>query len=372
MRKVALIYPRGTCRSPAFYFRGGDGLNEPEIIRSQYKQAMEEYNKAKKLHSEAKREHDQTQAELEDLDECILKMAANMGANSSETAKHSELRAKIQQLKMDIEDVEKEIQEISQPILPFEYTGLINEHAQYTPTLKELRDDTDSGEDESLRMKKEIGNILISELFSESVESLIEKQVAVDVKSQIRRALSESQNRINQQKSSDTGIICQIDDDDMMYKLEHFRDIALDNLECRMQRDLAETHHNIFISMEIDRLKEMNEFLDLMKMHDDCIDTDEVYEHCMHQDEEEEEEEEEKHEEVQEKSLEVQNNNADQSDESESYTYSYSESKDAEHQQQPNSPTVASVQSTESKPNDGQEYSGYYSDYTEEEDHKEK
>ena len=376
MRKVALIYPRGTCRSPAFYFRGGDGLYEPEILRSSYKQAMEEYNKTKKAHAEAKKEYKQTQAELEDLDECILKMAANMGSDSSETTKHSELRSKIQQLKMDIEDVEKQIAEVNKQCLPFEFTGLVNEHAQFTPTLKELRDDAEGGQDESERMKKEIGELLLSEVFSESVESLIEKQVALDVKAQIRKALNESQNRINQQKSSDTGIICQIDDADLMAKLDHFRDLSLDNLECKMQRDLAETHHNIFIKMEIDRLNEMNEFLDLMKMHDDCIDTDEVYEHCMAEDEEEEEEEEKTQQEEQqnsqqeqqkEKSLDNNNKNSDQKDSE--YSYYSDTSEDPQNQgQKQQKPQQQTSQSSDQNKQETQSYtSEYYSEYSENE-----
>ena len=275
-RKVALIFPKGTCKIPPFYLRGGDGLSEPENLRSQYKAALEEYNRTKKQLAQAQKEYQQTSAELEDLDECILKIASNMGQESAETTENSKLRAQIQQLKMDIEDVENQINETNQQILPFEFTGLVNERAQFTPILRDLHETI--AVDRSQDIKREIGEILISEKFSESVESLIEKHVAVEVKNQMRSAVNASQNRINAQPSADTGIINEIDDQDIMDKINYLREISLDALESQVQLDLAETHHRIFLKMEIDRLEEMNEYLTLMQK--ETVDTQEVYDKC--------------------------------------------------------------------------------------------
>lgn len=293
MRRIrSLLYPRGTYRAPSLFFRGGDGICEPEIMRKKYLEAMFEYNRVKKDYDEAKKEFDQAQAELADLDECILKIAQNMGGDSRDTTEFANLQAKIQQLHMDIEDIEKEIEEVSEPLLPYQNIGLVNEHAQFKPAMKDMHDSLDADEDNTLKMKKEIGTMLLSEDFSNSVESLIEKHVAQDVKYQIRKALNQSQNRINQSKSSDTGKINQCDDDDLMAKLDHYISVCLDNLEFKLQKNLAKTHHKVFIKMEIDRLNEMNEFLDLMQMHDSCADTDEIYEHCMAEEEDNDEEEE--------------------------------------------------------------------------------
>ncbi|HPY41680.1 MAG TPA: hypothetical protein PLM98_14245, partial [Thiolinea sp.] len=87
----------------------------------------------------AQAKYNQANAELEDIDGCILKIATNMGHDSAETTESSNLRARIQQLHDEIDGVDKKISETNRQCLPFEFTGLVNERAQFTPAISNWR-----------------------------------------------------------------------------------------------------------------------------------------------------------------------------------------------------------------------------------------
>lgn len=284
MKKVALIYPRGTYKSTPFYFRGGDGLHENEQLQDDLKRAQENYKKARKALSEARQEYESSQLILDDLDSCACKVASNIGSGSTETTANSMLKLRIKQLQAEIEEVEKEIEEARQPITSFEYISLQNEYAQFGPDLEELRHQGEFNKDNSIEMKKKIGEILLSPKFSESVEALVENQVASDCRNRLRSLLSNKTNDIYQQKSSDSGKINHINDSELMEIFDIQREADQDLLESELRLNLARMHRYLLVKMEVDRISEMNEFLTLMQK-DTIVDPQSVFDACMEEEE---------------------------------------------------------------------------------------
>ena len=205
MRKVSLIYPRGTYRIPPVYFRGGDTYKEPEYIDDEAKKAISQFRLTKQELIKARTEYSAAENEGCFAEEYTMQMAENLGENSKATTENNDLRQRINKATVEMEKLDREIQQIKARICPSELSPLVNEQASFIPDLESLNHQIQRSQTKILNNKRRIAQTLISSQYSYACDSFTEYEVAEKTRNQLRSTMTNKFSTMGMQKSKSIG-----------------------------------------------------------------------------------------------------------------------------------------------------------------------
>jgi chromosome segregation ATPase len=116
--RTALLFPRGTCKTPAFFWRGGDEFKEREHLQDELTVAKRDLTRVKQQLEKARKEFEQVQQLLNDRDGQASTLADSLTRGQSSTAEHSLLRRRVAELTIEIENIQNRISEARQHSQP--------------------------------------------------------------------------------------------------------------------------------------------------------------------------------------------------------------------------------------------------------------
>lgn len=167
---VVHIYPRGTCKAPAFYFRGAEPLTEPEYLTKQLSVARSEYRKAKKQYEKEVAEYEDIDSQLSQKDGYTVALASALGEESYTTEENARLRRELADLTKRIESVERSISHYKSQQNTSLVSGLHKERAFYHAEIENLRIGVLQGIKNMQEGKEMLGNIVNSNEFTEALQ----------------------------------------------------------------------------------------------------------------------------------------------------------------------------------------------------------
>jgi len=268
-KKVSLVYPKGTFQVVPFYFRGDDTYKEHEYLAEQMNSSFDKYKNSLSEYEAAMKEFKDVSAEAEEADEYVLKLSSNISSEHVTINEGHALRQKIYDLSSKIEETDIKISKIHEMTSPNRLSCLMNEYSGYSPEIENLKIPTKGESIYAKSMKKEIGSVLLSNEFTDSIGMLTEHQVALRCKNLLRMSLDEKLRQINEEQSTYTHILpaaASSTDPQVIELLEELAELKLSLLESDLQVRLATIHRESLIKYQMDRLSEANEFLTLMSV----------------------------------------------------------------------------------------------------------
>lgn len=170
-RPVTHLFPRGTCKSTPFYFRGKDPLTEPEYLTKELSIVKEEYRRAKKELQDERAKFDKANSALTQRDGYTVALASALGENSYNTEYNAYLRNKLADLTTKIEGTERNIKFYRDQQDVSLVSGLLREKAYYHAEIEDLRLEILQGIENIKNGKAKLGMIVSSREYS-SAESV--------------------------------------------------------------------------------------------------------------------------------------------------------------------------------------------------------
>ena len=167
---VVHIYPRGTYRAPAFYFRGAEPLMEPEHLAKQLSVARSEYRRSKRELEKEQAEYEQVTAELSKKETYTVALASALGDESGATGENARLRREIEEVTAKIDEVEHSINYFKQQQNQAFIAGLHKERACYQTELENLKVDVMRGIEEIQTGKVGLGQTVCCEEFGDALQ----------------------------------------------------------------------------------------------------------------------------------------------------------------------------------------------------------
>ena len=264
MRKISLIYPRGTYRIPPTYFRGGDIYKESEFIDGEAKKAISQFKLTKQRLIKARTEYSAAENEGCFAEEYTIQMAENLGENSKETTINNDLRQRINTATVEMEKLDKEIQEIKAKICPSELSPLVNEQASFIPDLESLNHQIQRSRSKIIESKRRIARILISPQYSYACDSYTEYEVAEKTRSQLRSTMTNKFSSMGMQKSKSIGKRSTLANEALHNEgasitplLDELVDTHLKLTETQLRLSLAKTHEQMLTNSLLKQLEDM-------------------------------------------------------------------------------------------------------------------
>ena len=264
MRKIALIYPRGTYKIPPTYFRGGDIYKESEFIDGEAKKAISQFKLTKQRLIKARTEYSAAENEGCFAEEYTIQMAENLGENSKETTINNDLRQRINTATVEMDRLDKEIQEIKMKICPSELSPLVNEQASFIPDLESLNHQIERSRNKIIESKRRIARILTSPQYSYACDSYTEYLVAEKARSQLRSAMTNKFSSMGTQKSKSIGKRSTLANEALHNEgasitplLDELVDTHLKLTETQLRLNLAKTHEQYLTNSLLKQLEDM-------------------------------------------------------------------------------------------------------------------
>jgi hypothetical protein len=188
---VVHMFPRGTYRTPPFYFRGAEALTEPEYVMKQLAVAREEFLRSKRERDREQAEFEEASVALSQKDGYTIALANALGEESSATETNARLRQELSKLTAEIEAVEREIAYYKEQQNTTLVSGLHRERAYYHVEIENLRYAVFQGIDAIREGKTQAAGIVRSPEYCEALQKNAEL-VAV---SQLYQHLRNEMNR---------------------------------------------------------------------------------------------------------------------------------------------------------------------------------
>ncbi|OHT16452.1 hypothetical protein TRFO_02716 [Tritrichomonas foetus] len=173
-RPVVHIYPRGTYKAPAFYFRGAEPLTEPEYLVKQLSVSREVHKNSRRELEKAKAEFSQLSQSLSQKDGYTVALASALGEESYSTEENARLRHELADLTTRIEAVERSIKYYKEQQGTALVAGLVREKAYYHAEIENLRLEIFEGIDNIRNGKAKLGNIVSSEKYAHILHTIAE------------------------------------------------------------------------------------------------------------------------------------------------------------------------------------------------------
>ena len=188
---IVHIYPKGTYRTPAFYFRGSEPLMEPEYLAKQLSIARADYRRSKRELDKEKAEYEQISEELSKKDTYTCALASALGEESCATEENARLRQEIDEITAKIEGVERSIEYFKQQQNPAFISGLHKERACYQTEIENLKFDVRRGIEEIQNGKAGLGQTVCSDEFGDALQKGAESTAVRQLHNYLRGRLNQ-------------------------------------------------------------------------------------------------------------------------------------------------------------------------------------
>jgi allophanate hydrolase subunit 1 len=261
---VAHLYPRGTYRAPAFYFRGSESLTEPEYL-------LRELLIARTNHATSKRELDKELAELEatsatlaQRDDYTVALATAFGEESSATEINANLRRQLAELSAEIESIESHISDCRAQQHTSLVSGLNRERAYYHAEIENLRLDVTNGFRSIQSTKAQVAETVCCADYVEALQRNVELSAMMQLAHHLRGEMNNLFREFNNVKPPKTVVrgngaeprVRQIRD---LYQQRQVKQVQLDGLQ--RERYHTETLARCKALGMIDQIEAMNQVL---------------------------------------------------------------------------------------------------------------
>jgi hypothetical protein len=290
---VTLLYPKGTYRREVFYTRGSDQYREPEWTAEARRVALLNYREARAAYDEIKREHDAIFHDLTETEQYALRLAENLGEGCEATTENHSLRQEIVDLTSQIEHCIAELKALDSTTRPTDCAQLEKEFAAFGPEIDSQVFDADVSRANYLALRTEVCQILASEDFPPAVNSLIERRVAQQCKSDMATRLRHLHKIMDTAPSGNnskrTASVNAVKDEAIRSLRSEVLELHLESLEVELQKELAKTHRRVATRTLIEQIETMDDVIQLMGV--DGMDLEEIKAqvHCDELDREDEE-----------------------------------------------------------------------------------
>jgi NifB/MoaA-like Fe-S oxidoreductase len=204
-RAVTLAYPKGTCSTVPFYFRGDDVYKEQEFLNSEFLQSRAEYHRRSQEVEELQIEYDRVLREFQSIGSYALKVASDLGGDSLCTAEHANLLKEISELENLCQNFEKEIARYNTLANPIEYERLDKEFAAVSLELENLARIIALSEESCRELETGVARITSSVEYLKAQCSAMEARVAQQCCHRIQGEFQQLLNSLNAAPSEPTG-----------------------------------------------------------------------------------------------------------------------------------------------------------------------
>lgn len=261
IKKPALIYPKGTHRTPAFYFRGADQFQESEAKEYEIR-SLEIHEKSLELELNQIREEEQKVSdELVLMEQYVTQISEKVGNSNSD---HQKLLIKHKELLTQINEVDEEIKSLKQMQNPLLLEQLKREHASFSPDLAILSAELKKNKFQIKDAQRKTDEIKVSDKYLFSVQACTEVSVADETRIYLKDKLlklCKSQNtRPSANNSKRTFSTGQVNQHDQLLNslFETLQESSLEKEEFFLLKVLAQKHSDLLVG----KLKEYSSELD--------------------------------------------------------------------------------------------------------------
>ena len=287
---TALIYPRGTYKTQAFYFRGDDVHKEPEFLDNELRSAKIEYEQLKAELEEEKKEYEKVSTELANREGYTVNLATALGDESHQTEENAKLRQEILDLTQRIEDVDAAISEAKSQQHPGLLGQLQKERAFYNAEIEDLRIGIFTGIDNIRAEKEEIAQIVTSDAYT-SANLVKSDRVAFQkfysmMRSEMDKLFGDfSVKQAGAAKSRQPSAKLP---PEFQYLCQKRQDAILEKDEAARQKQFTQLRTKLTAQILIDQIETMNQTL--IALGGEPIDTDQIREQYLPQQQQQNEE----------------------------------------------------------------------------------
>lgn len=261
-RPVVHIYPKGTYKTPPFYFRGSEPLTEPEYLTKQLSIYRENYRKSKKELDAARAEFNQISANLSQKDGYTVALASALGKESNTTEENAKLRYKLADLTTKIESVERNIKYYKGQQSNFLVSGLIREKAYYHAEIENRRLEIYEGIENIRNSKAALGQIVSSERYSQVLHTMAQhsavRQLHHKLKSDVNQLFKDFNDKPSPKNSKHPQ---QVENTEIKNLYEQKYVLGIELNEIRNEKYYTEALNKFTSLAMIDQIEAMNQVL---------------------------------------------------------------------------------------------------------------
>jgi hypothetical protein len=283
-RAVALVYPKGTCSTVPFYFRGDDMYKEQEFLVSELLQFRSTYQKKVQEVENQRTEYDQVLREFQSCGAYAVKVAGDLGGDSVITAEHADLLQEIAELERTRKELEDDIARYHRLANPVEQDRLDREYAANSLELENLTRALSLCECSRAELQREIARTISSAAYQKAQCSAMEARVAEQCCHRIQQQFQQLLNTLNAAPSEPAGRrtasanVVHRTLDPIMRLLDDRTEINLELTEMELKKRLAVLHRRHAVKAAVQTITNLNAVL--IAAGRDPVDVDDVRRNC--------------------------------------------------------------------------------------------
>lgn len=264
IKKPALIYPKGTHRTPTFYFRGADQFQESESKEYEIR-SLGIYEKSLELELNQIREEEQKVSdELVLMESYVTQISEKVGNSNSE---HQKLLIKHKELLTQISEVDEEIKSLKKMQNPLLLEQLTREHASFSPDIATLSAELKKNLFQIKDARRKTNEIKVSDNYLFSLQACTEVSVAnetrIYLKDKLMRLCKSQNTRPSANNSKRTFSTGQVNQHDQ--KLNSLFDTQQESLlekeEVLLLKVLAQKHSDLLVGKLKEYSSELGEII---------------------------------------------------------------------------------------------------------------
>jgi hypothetical protein len=283
-RAVNLAYPKGTCKVVPFYFRGDDPFQEQEFLLSELEATRKDIAiKAANL-ARQRQEYDDISEKLRFCGGFAVKIASELGGDSTITTDHSTLLNEMAELEAKRADLASQIKAFQVLANPIEQTRLLKEHATDVVDLEEQVRVYGLISQSITELKQDLADEACSERYQYSIASLMEARLAQQCKQRVNQDLQRLRNTLNgapsspnKKRTAAAHAVASIAES-LNPLFDERTEAYLELEEVGLSKRVATLHRRHAVKSAMQMILDLNRVLELL----DCapIDVAEVRSHC--------------------------------------------------------------------------------------------
>nr|AGM32447.1 SMC domain protein [Coptotermes formosanus] len=253
-RHQSLIFPKGTYKTPTFYFRGTDQFKEGETSIAAMRSLQIDLERAIQKQEEAKFEFYQAKEELSSAESYLGQINTKKVVLVDQI---EQINSRRKEIESALESVNKEMENYVISISTLE--SLKSEFENFDIIFMKMSNDKDEIPKEMKETKWKLGQVLKLEEYKFSVFCCAELDTAIKIKELILSKLQVTMNKFNKESvkkfSNEFLELKAHEDRSLAEQFARFNELKLRKIEIKLQKETVIKHYNLIMNY----LDEFNE-----------------------------------------------------------------------------------------------------------------